>query len=541
MAKSISIYMLKPDVQIEQSIKEDSGYEEATIGTREIENLRVFLKPGHPKQPWWQTYLGLETALVQQSNSATAFVTIEERVFALTFGAGQHLLKEESFVHDFGRRVVLNAVDPKKLKSADTLDPESSQRRRTQIPYDGDLALLSFTGDSSVLKRLTGKARPEYDDLVRSVTGAANLRITTPTKPSDLRHLLERLLELYESKRYLSTFPDIAQIRPVTDPSTVDPLNKQLVDAVFDTSAPITLTVPDVLDYSDEAYVQFSGRGASEIFDDVYIKHYRQYLERKGITVDAFTVEDLKHDKLVLLDGGHETKDSWSIFRSLVFQVQTDDNYSYHFSDGAWFRVATRLLASLRESLDPYWVEATLPAHQWANEGDYNSKVSSIIEGICLDKTNISPSGQTAVEPCDILRFDGDQIEFIHVKIGTSSSTLSHLFNQAANSIQLLRTDDEAVGKLLALVRKKADRATADRVEKALIENAYRVTIAIVSHKRTPEIKSANLPFFSRISLRRVLRAFRAMRVTATVQLVLDTTDRAGKPKPRKSRKPSNQ
>lgn len=71
----------------------------------------------------------------------------------------------------------------------------------------------------------------------------------------------------------------------------------------------------------------------------MYIKHYRQYLERKSITVDAFTVEDLKHDKLVLLDGGHETKDSWSIFRSLVFQVQTDDNYSYHFSDGAWFQV----------------------------------------------------------------------------------------------------------------------------------------------------------------------------------------------------------
>lgn len=534
-AKSMSIYLLKSGVTIDQATKDNSDYAETAVSSS-IPNLRVFLKPGNPKQPWWKTYLGLSESLNQQTNSAVAFITSGKRTFVLAFGAGQHLLKEDSYVHDFGTRVVLNAVDPKKLKSTDTLDPESSQRRRTQIPYDGDLALLSFAGDSSVLKSLTGKARSEHSELVRSVTGAASLRVTTPTESDDLPLLLKRLRKLYKSKTFHKTFPDVAQIRPITDPSIIDPLNERLVASVFDTSAPVVLTVPDVLDYGDETYVQFSGRGVSKIFDDVYIKHYREYIEGKGNTADSFTVDDLKHDELLLLDGSHETKQRWSIFSSLVLETEEVDGYSYHFSDGAWFQVATGLLESLRDFLDPYWEDATLPSHQWTSEAEYNTKVSASLGSVCLDQTNISPTGQTQVEPCDILHVKPTSIEFVHVKIGTSSATLSHLFNQAANSVQLLRTSDEAVEKLHSLVEKKAGVPAGKQVLQALADNAYTVSIAIVSHKRTPELKSANLPVFSRISLRRALVALKAMGVGATVQLVPDATDRAGRPKPRKSR-----
>ncbi|PRI11585.1 DUF6119 family protein [Leucobacter massiliensis] len=536
--RSMSIYLLKPGITVEESIKDNRGYQEVEAPSSVIPNLRVFLKPGNPKQPWWKTYLGVESTLSQQSNSAMAFVQRGKRVFALAFGAGHHLLKEDAFVHDFGTRVVLNAVDPNKLKSTDTLDPESSQRRRTQIPYDGDLALLSFTSDSSVLKSLTGKAKAEYSDLVRSVTGAASLRVTTPTEPGDLALLLKRLHTLYKSKDFRRTFPDIAQVRPVTDPAIVDPLNEQLAAAVFDLTAPIVLTVPDVLDYHDEAYVQFSGRGLSEMFDDVYIKHYREYVEGKGATAQSFTVDDLKHDELLLLDGNYEVRQRWSIFRSLVFETQEDEGYSYHFSDGAWFQVATGLLESLQEFLDPYWVDATLPPHTWTSEAEYNSEVSAATGSVCLDQTSMSPSGQTQVEPCDILRIGEQSIEFVHVKIGTSSATLSHLFNQAANSVHLLRTSEEAARKLLRLVEDKAGARTARHVADALESNAYSVSIAIVSHKQTPEKKSANLPVFSRISLRRVLIALKAMRIPITVQLIPDATDRAGRAKPRKPRRP---
>lgn len=532
----MSIYMLKKTMGVDQAIKGDSGYKEVKTTGNNIPELRVFLKEGHQKQPWWRAYLGLNDELFQQSNSAAAFIELGKRTFVLTFGSGQHLLKDESYVHDFGTRVVLNSVDPQKLKSADTFDPGSSQRRRTQIPYDGDLALLSFTSDSSVLKSLTGKAKAKHYDLVRSVTGAASLRVTTPTEPSELTNLLKRLHKLYKAKDFRKIFPDIAQIRPVTDPTVIDPLNLKLAASVFDVTAPVVLTVPDVLDYDDETYVTFSGRGSSAVFDDVYIKHYREYLEGQGIAAESFTVDDLKHDDLVLLDGNFEAKQRWSIFRSLAFEVQEEKGYSYHFSDGAWFRVATGLIESLNEFLDPYWVASDLPAHKWKSEGEYNIHASLETSSVCLDQTNISPAGQSQIEPCDILRIGDHSFELIHVKIGTSSSTLSHLFNQAANSIQLLRTSEEATLKLLQLVEAKTEKDTATRVEDFIRDRSYAVSIAIVSHKKTPERKSSNLPIFSRISLRRALIALKAMGVPVTIQLVPDVTDRAGKKKPRKPR-----
>lgn len=456
----------------------------------------------------------------------------------LTFGAGQFLLRDDSYEHDFGTRVVLNAVDPRKLKSTETLDPDSSQRRRTQIPYDGDLALLSFAGDASVLKSLTGKARPKYNDLVRSVTGSSSLRVTTPARAEDLPRLLSRLHKLYKSDDFLKTFPDVAKIRPITDPTLISTLDEKLSAAIFELSAPIVLTVPDILDYRDESFIQFSGRGVSPVFDDVYVKHYREYLEDHGVVSDTMSVDVLKHDHMLLLDGSNNQRQRWSIYKSLVYEVSDATDYSYHFSDGSWFRVAADLIVALRQDIDPYWVDANLPEHRWPSEAEYNKEVSRALNAVCLDQTNVSPKGQTAVEPCDILRVVEDKFELVHVKIGTSSANLSHLFNQAVNSAELLRSEKRSSAKLHKLVEKKADSATADSLIEAVERDQFAVAIAIVSHKRSPERKSDNLPIFSRISLRRALRSLSAMRVPVSVQLVPDATDRAGKAKPRKPRTP---
>ena len=104
----------------------------------------MFVRLGKSKPPWWKEYFGVNEDLWQQSSSAAAFVPVDDRIFALAFGTGHYLIKPEAFDHDFGTRVVLNAVDPKKLKSTDTLDPNSSQRRRTQLPFDADIALLEL-------------------------------------------------------------------------------------------------------------------------------------------------------------------------------------------------------------------------------------------------------------------------------------------------------------------------------------------------------------------------------------------------------------
>lgn len=535
----MSIYALKLGKTVEDSLRIDHGYTETVDHSSAIPGLRVFIKRGSQGPPWWKKYLDLDEELVQGTNSAAAFVSSGKRIFVLTFGAGHFLLRDDSYEHDFGTRVVLNAVDPRKLKSTETLDPDSSQRRRTQIPYDGDLALLSFSGDATVLKSLTGKARPKYNDIVRSVTGSSSLRVTTPARAKDLPKLLSRLRKLYKSDDFLRTFPDVAKIRPITDPALISTLDEKLSSAIFDLSAPIVLTVPDILDYRDESFIQFSGRGASPLFDDVYVKHYREYLEAHDVALETMSVEILKHDYMLLLDGSNTQRQRWSIYKSLVYEVSDGTDYSYHFSDGAWFKVAADLIVALRQDIDRYWIDANLPEHRWQSEAEYNREVSDELNAVCLDRTNVSPKGQTAIEPCDILRLMDNKFELVHVKIGTSSANLSHLFNQALNSAEVLRTVKQSRQKLHKIVEKKADIATADSVRAAVKNDQFQVAIAIVSHKRTPERKSDNLPIFSRISLRRALRSLSAMRVPVSVQLVPDATNRAGKPKPRKSRGPT--
>ena len=118
--------------------------------------------------------------------------------------------------------------------------------------------------------------------------------------------------------------------------------------------------------------------------------------------------------------------------------------------------------------------------------------------------------------------------------MGTSSDTLSHLFNQGVNSVQLLRSESTSVDKAIALIEERADESDRVTLVAALNEGRYRVTYVMLTHKRTADKKSDNLPLFSRISLRSQIRILRTMRVEVNYQFVLDRTDKAGVRKARK-------
>jgi uncharacterized protein (TIGR04141 family) len=83
----------------------------------------LVIKEAPERVPWWVERLRGHSKLVhdlrQRSPGAILFVRAKERLFALTFGYGRSLLAPERLVHDFGIRVVLNSVDPSRLRSVD--------------------------------------------------------------------------------------------------------------------------------------------------------------------------------------------------------------------------------------------------------------------------------------------------------------------------------------------------------------------------------------------------------------------------------------
>lgn len=523
-ARPFSIFLLKSGRGIDDSIEEAEQLEEAPMGGDFPADSRFFLRLGHPRRPWWLEYFDVQKDVRSRANGALVFVPTRRRIFALAFGSARHNLADDSYEHDFGTRVVLNCIDPAKLKSTDLIEPGSARRQRTQLPFDADLSYFGDLDDSTVLKSLTGKVGGRLADVARSVTGAYNLRITADTPPSELVTFLEDCLDLSEKRDYIEKFPTLRWLEPVTDPAALRPLNDQLLDALFDVDAMIALTIPDIVDYEAEGLISFAGAGRSDYFDDVYIKHYREYLEGAGLARPEFDLERLKRHKLQLLNDDFVVVHSYSIFRSLVFEASAAGDHTYHLSDGVWYRVATDLLDRLKVHLEPHWRSSTFPAFGGPNEGTYNEQLAEGVNGCCLDKTSIAPQGEFGVEPCDVLRLVDDRIELIHVKIGTTSDRLSHHFNQGVNSLTLLVEQEEARQRLASLVADRSGGTCPPDVLDALEHRRFAVSFAIVTHKDEAG-HSDNLPLFSRLSLRRQLRAITRTQTPAKFEFVKDTTE----------------
>src|SRR3546814_7974083 len=68
------------------------------------------------------------------------------------------------------------------------------------------------------------------------------------------------------------------------------------------------------------------------------------------------------------------------------------------------FRSDDTYIARLSAYLDPLCADSDLPPYDHPSEGEYNAAVGAGDAAIaCLDTKNISPDGQSAVEPCDLL------------------------------------------------------------------------------------------------------------------------------------------
>lgn len=541
MAKSrgFSIYLLKEGYDATNALRQGHVLDDNFAAQDLPENAALFVLDSAPQPPWWKGYFNLERELTQVTKGALIFMPVSDRCFALSFGHVAHNLVDSSYEYDFGLRVTLNSLDPRKLKSTDTLDPGAAKRQRTQLPIESELTLFDFDRNSTILRGLTGKVRDEHKDLFRHATGASNLRISTDVEASALPDLCQRLLALYQSDAYKAAFPEIQNIVPVRDPTRIDALNGQLLAAFRTRDPDLNITVPEIINYSDNLYVMFGGAGGGRIYDDVYIGRYFDYLDERGVDVATMGIDDLRRHVLILTDEEGSSRDRYSIYKSLVFDTALEgaENETFHLCEGNWYQIENSYIARLGAYLDPLFADSDLPAYAHASEGEYNDAVAAGNAAIaCLDTRNISPDGQSAVEPCDLLTVRGTVAVFYHVKISTLSAQLSHLFNQGVNAVELMRLEPQAIEKLESLVRNVMTGSNPDALLALVQSRKYRVVFGIVTRK-DPAGKSLNLPLFSRISLMRAMKALQLMDVPGSVMFIADQTVAAEGRKRRRKKK----
>lgn len=517
-SRNFSIYLLKRGYHAENALKDEHLLGEPCM---DVENLpeggTFYLADNTPTTPWWKAYWGLNRELKQAQKGALIFLPVSERCVALTYGHTYHNIKNEAYEYDFGLRTTLNAIDPNQIMSTDVFRPEDAKRERIQSPTASDLTFFDINSDESIIKRLAGAVRSELQPYFRHVTGANNIRISSKVVASDVTKLCSKLIEIYEKDEFKTAFPDIQNITPIKDPSIILHLDALLLDAFHAKSIDLVFTIPDILDPEIDVRFSFSGaHGSHKSFDSVFIGNYRDYLNSCGI--DTVEIAQLLHHKLSIQDENGNTKQNYPIYDCMLFDCEFDGNH-YHLCDGNWYRIERNYIRKLKEFLDPYFVD--YPGLQECNEkreDNYNKAAAeSNADFVCLDKSNISPTAQKPVEPCDLYTITGDIANLIHIKISTRSVALSHLFNQGTNAVELLRLNEEARDRLKDLVKP---------MQQAPIDNAkFAVTYGIITAKNK-EKKSDALPIFSRISLRRSIQALKLMAINCQVVLIKDNVDR---------------
>ncbi|WP_404399917.1 TIGR04141 family sporadically distributed protein [Idiomarina seosinensis] len=517
-SRSFSIYLLKQGFDKTNAMCAGHGLVDKTGHAKKLPlGTFLFIADNQPKEPWWKSYWGITDNLEQVLKSAILFIQVNNRWLALTFGHAYHNLKNESYEYDFGLRTTLNAIDPDKIRATDILQPEDAKRERIQSPIASDLTFFDIDSDESILRRLTGSVRSDLQPYFSNATGANNVRVTSNVDAGKIVKLCERLLGLYKKDDFKKDFPELQNIVPVKDPSLLSRLDTALTTALKNKKKELVLSVPDLLEHDKEVKFAYSGaHGPRTTYDNVKIDDYRNFLKSRKI--ESPSIQQLKHHKLNVKDENDQTVKSYSIYQSLLFECELK-GVCYHLCEGNWFKIEKDFVNKVKKEIDPFFTKnSILTECNDRLEADYNNNLAKNNGAlICLDTKNISPPKQKQVEPCDIFTISNNTVNLIHIKISTRSSSLSHLFNQGVNSVELLRLEEESRKKLIKLV--------GEKFENNIKNGPYIVTFGIITHK--PESNKSNaLPIFSRISLRRAIRSLKLMGIDCEVVLIADKVTR---------------
>lgn len=541
-SRSFSIYLLKQDKKPETSLKNNESLTKCSADEANFlpDGAILYILDREPTEPWWKEYWGITKELPQTLKGAIVFLPVKlkqddvelERFFVLTYGHTYHYLHDDAYEYDFGLRTTLNTLDPDKIKSTDILSPENAKWERIQSSVNASWTFFDFHQDESIVKKLHGAVKKEYGEIFKNVTGSASFKFNSSKQPHELKELCSKLWNIYQSNAYETSFPDLQGIVPVKDPSLILELNNKLIEGFHEKSDKLFLTIPSIINSEKSYAYYYSGLGKNEKeYDNINIDDYFQYVNDKGRRIisdknisqqqitwkklaSKIDVNLLKSHQLNLKTEDGSVINSFSIYKCILFDCEFEQAH-YHLCDGLWYKIETDFIVKLKSILDPIFVtNPYLLDCQWKDEGEYNQEVSKHNKWECLDTKNIAPAKSKQVEPCDMLSCLNNTVQFYHLKISNKSSSLSHLFNQGLNSIELIRSENEAKANLKRLI--PTDMHT-------IIDNGdYEIIYGIIINPKRVTEKSDALPLFSKISLMRTLRLCQLWNIKCSVVLIKD-------------------
>ena len=413
-----------------------------------------------------------------------------ERIFAVVMGYGKNMLKDNVVEERFGLKVVLNTIKEKSLRRINRRDIGGNQKlSNEQLPLKSGIDAFGVDIHQDLVSFIAG----ESDDAGYATGVMAGGDILSLTAPVDITNICEFLKQTYSKyvlNNYRENFAWIDQIQDVKDTHLLDKLNKNLIDAINNNSKEIFMAVPEIIEFQEIRGFQYYGH---DILNDILIEKVKESLRSPLKSIDQLKNKQIF--AISALDDSQRYK--WSAVKCL-FGEMTLGNNAYCINNGKWYCLDRDFVKQINRDYVNTPI-SSIEFDDYTDEHDSeNSYSTSFVDNhsndyILMDKKNISyGGGHSKIELCDIL---SSQKELIHIKPYSGSATLSHLFNQAFISAELLLSDTS----FLRLANEEINKTSRSR--KYFIDNArnFKIVIGIIKKEKS---QLPSIPFFSKISFR---------------------------------------
>ncbi len=512
-SQKLSIFLLNRKIKSYKGYLKTTRVESFKLNPELLLKGEIFVGETSTSPPDWVEFLDqgtkkmLPAGIMNTSNKAILFVEYLNRVYAITFGYGRYLLEEDYIERNFGLKVVLNSVNPDKLKSIDLANVENlAIKTRKQNSQGGSRQVFGLDVINDLMKAVTGT--PLNRVLGGVLNGRDQINLSPKIEFIDLKNIIKIIDKNYDSDVYKSHFEWIDNIYIEKDISVINKLNDLLlVEIKNSNSKDIFLTIPEVIDW--ELSYQFTYTPKGVLSDELEINDF--YIKVND-DLDKLDLDKLKSHRVYAHFGDNvDSIPKWSVYKCLNFEVVMNGN-RYSLANGTWYKVkeifANEVLEYVKQI--PIYSRSLIDHYDGDTEGEYNERLADSDASVysLMDKKNVYCAlARSSIEPCDVFTKDK---HFIHVKKKSSSSTLSHLFAQGRISGEAFISDRE--------FRKGARKnlTKENRLDPELIPLShkiksaeYEVVYAFISSSSKDLVES--LPFFSLLNLKQSFHSLNKM------------------------------
>jgi uncharacterized protein (TIGR04141 family) len=522
---NISIYLIKEEIKEFNDIFD----EEYPVLFKYIENEKVaFYQVSSSKQPDWintffkENELPKGVVLMQASSSVVLLRRLkvdekEGRIFAVTFGRGKTLLKEDAFEEQFGLKVVLNSINVNKIRKITKQNiGKNFKMSQEQMPKESDINEFGFDKTGDIIRSLTAKSDEEIF-CKNNISGGDIFNVKVNRTIDNIDEFLLECYKKFNSTKYRENFGWLDNIKAVRDKQLIQKLNNQLVIEINERDEKIFMAVPEFIDWEEVGHIKISGN-REDIFDDIYIEEFIKTFDKEKI--EDFEKIKGKEIKAYSADDEEQEIFKWSadkcIFATITFEEKT-----YAINNGKWYLINNEFSKEINEDYNNIAISniempnyEKNPETKKNDEGKYNEITAKKLNGTLLDK-KLNYAYGNPIEPCDIFVSN----TFIHVKISGGSADLSHLFNQASVASEALCEEK---------FRKKVNEKVGQNEFLPTLNNNfqrqdYTITLGIITKpKKIRKDGRPEIPFFSKVAIRYAKKTIENMSYNFNIKAITD-------------------